>query len=123
MSPTALPVCADDPITSYGAALKAALRASCVRPVVLAILAESGPPTHDELVAAYHMRIVMNPDTPRASESGVRTRLKELVYADLVTEDAEKGFSRFGNAAKRWVAVEADDAAFAYLEDADEGEL
>ncbi|UQA91266.1 hypothetical protein [Streptomyces halobius] len=123
MSQTTLPVRTDDPVTSCEAALKAVLGASRVRPVVLEALSESGPLTHDEFIAAYHARIVMTPDTPRASESGIRTRLKEPVNAGLATEGSQKGVSRFGDTAERRVAVEADDAAFACLEDADEGEL
>ncbi|MFI8089073.1 hypothetical protein ACIF9R_12255 [Streptomyces sp. NPDC086080] len=123
MSQTALSVRTDDPVTSCEAALKAVSGASRVRPVVPEVLSESGPLTHDELIAAYHTRIVMNPDAPCASESGIRTRLKEPGNTGLATEDSEKGVSRFGNTAKWWVAVEADDAAFAYFEDADEDEL
>lgn len=123
MSQVTLPVRTDGPVTSYEAVLKAVVGASRVRPVVLEVLSESSPLTHDELIAAYHTRIVMNPDTPRASESGIRTRLKEPGNTGLATEDSEEGVSRFGNTAKRRVAVEVDDAAFAYLEDADEDEL
>lgn len=118
MSQSVLPVRSSDPDTSYEAAVKAALGASRVRPVVLDIIREQGPLTHDELIAAYHMKVVMEPDTPRSSESGIRTRLKELAHEGLVAADEEDGFSNFGNAAKRWVAVDPDDPSFVYDPDA-----
>ena len=120
MSQSILPVRASDPGTSWAAAMKAVLASSKIRPVVLEVITEHGPLTHDELIAAYHHRVVMDPDTRRASESAIRTRLKELVRDGVVVEAADKGLSNFGNAAKRWVAVEPNDAVFAYLEDIDE---
>lgn len=118
MSQTTLPVRSSDPITSYEAALKATLGASKVRPVVLDIVKTEGPLTHDELIGAYNMRVVTQPDTPRSSESGIRTRLKELVHAGLVAPEEETGFSRFGNSAKKWAAVDPDDPRFVYDPDA-----
>lgn len=121
MSNDRLPVRSNDPDTSYAAALKATMGASKVRPVVLDVLRENGPLTHDGLIGAYNTRIVMDPDTPRASESGIRTRLKELVNAGFVLEDEEKGRSNFGNAATRWVAIDdGDDAPFLYITESDE---
>lgn len=104
-----LPVRDGDPETSYAAALKAAVGASKVRPVVLDLVRELGPLTHDELIHAYNRRRVMTPDTPPASESGIRTRLKELTRAGFVEADSELGISNFNNAAKRWIAVDPDD--------------
>ncbi|MEV0443550.1 hypothetical protein AB0I84_10760 [Streptomyces spectabilis] len=72
MSKTALPVHTDAPVTSCEAALKAVLGASRLRPVVLEVLTESGPHTHDELIAAYHTHIVMNPSlSPRTLRCGM----------------------------------------------------
>ncbi|MFI9629247.1 hypothetical protein [Streptomyces sp. NPDC052042] len=113
MSPSALPVRTDDSDTSYATTVKATLGASRVRPVVLDLVRENEPLTHDELIAAYNMKVVMEPDTPRSSESGIRTRLKELAHQGLVALHDEKGVSRFGNAAKKWVAVDPDDPSFA----------
>lgn len=118
MSQSVLPVRAGDPSTSYEAALKAAMGSSRVRPVILELVKEYGPLTHDELIEAYNMKVVVEPDTPRSSESGIRTRLKELQQQGLVAAADELGHSRFGNAAKRWVAVEPDDPSFAHDLDA-----
>lgn len=118
MSQSTLPVRTADPSTSYEAAVKAALGASRVRPVVLEIIRNQGPLTHDELIRAYHSRVVMSPETPRSSESGIRTRLKELVHQGLVAAHEEGGVSNFGNAAKKWIAVGPDDPRFVYDPDA-----
>lgn len=75
--PGSLPVRTDDPDTTYASALKAAMGASRLRPVVPALLQAHGPATHDELIAAYHRKVVLEPDTPRARESGIRIRLQE----------------------------------------------
>lgn len=105
-TPSRLAVRADDPDTSYEAAMKAALGASKVRPVVLELVREHGPLTQDELINWYRRLLAFEEGTPRASDSGIRTRLRELVKAGLVVEDAEEGHSLFGNRAKRWVAVD-----------------
>lgn len=83
--------------------------ASKVRPVVLEIIQEFGPLTHDELIGKYHERIIRDPETPTASDSGIRTRLKELKSAGLVRVSDEKGVSTFGNPAKMWEVVDPDD--------------
>lgn len=109
MSTTQLPVRADDPDTSYAAAIRATMGASKIRPVILDILRQADEPmTHDEIIAAYRFRIVTTPDTPRASDSGVRTRLKELVAAGLVYKAPGLGKSAYGNAAVLWMAVDDD---------------
>lgn len=118
MSQSTLPTRSTDPDTSHAAAKKAAHKAPIIRDVVLEIVQEQGPMTHDELIGAYNMRVVMDPDTPRASESGIRTRLSELKRARLVIQDAEDGLSNFGNVAKRWVAVDPDDQSMRYDPDA-----
>lgn len=121
MSTDTLPVRSTDPDTSYAAAAKAAMGASKIRPIVYEILCEKGPLTHDELIGEYHSLVVREPDTPRASDSGIRTRLTELRKARLVVEHEEKGHSNFGNAAKKWLAVrlvtDLDPAELPYLED------
>lgn len=113
MSQSTLPVRSTDPETCYAAAVKAALGASRVRPIV--IVREKGPLTHDELIAAYHDRVVTSlGEVPRSSDSGIRTRLKELAHQGLVTVADIDGFSNYGNAAKRWVVVDPDDPSFVY---------
>lgn len=118
MTQSTLPVRSGDPDTYYPAAVKAALGASRVRPVVLDIVRDHGPLTHDEIIRAYHMMVVMEPETPRSSESGIRTRLKELAHQGLVAVDEEEGVSSFGNAAKKWIAVNPDDPSFVFDPDA-----
>lgn len=109
----ALPVRDDDPDTSAAAALKAVLGASKVRPIVLALIRQYGPCTHDELIEHYTELVRQNPNIPRASHSGIRTRLRELVQGGLVTQDDTPGVSNFGNTAKRWIAT-------AYFADVDD---
>lgn len=118
MSQTMLPVRTGDPNTSYETDVKAAMGSSRVRPVVLELVKEHGPLTHDELIAAYNLKVVAEPSTPRSSESGIRTRLKELQHQSLIVADDELGHSKFGNSAKRWVAVDPDDPTFVYDPDA-----
>lgn len=100
---------AGDPITSFEAAEKAALGRSAVRAVVLQILRADGPMTHDEMNQAYRHLVIVDTSVPRASDSGLRTRLRELVDAGLVAaHPAEFSTSKFGNRAKLWCAVEPD---------------
>lgn len=113
MPQATLPVRSSDPDTSEAAAEQATKRAPVIRDVVLAIIQDEGPLTHDQLIAEYHTRVVMDPDTPRASDSGIRARLSELKHSGLVVQDEEEGRSSFGNRAKRWIAVDPDDPRFA----------
>lgn len=106
MTTEALPVRSTDPDTSREAASIAMGRAGTIRPIVLALVREHGPLTHDELIGQYHRLMIIDPKTPKASESGLRTRLSELVRRGLIREDATRGKSLFGNTAKRWVAVD-----------------
>lgn len=101
-----LPVRSSDPSTSYAAALKAVTGRSKIRPVVLAIVRGHGPMTHDQLITEYDNLVRLDPDTPHASHSGLRTRLKELQQAGLVKLAPGHGKSTFGNAAKLWEAVD-----------------
>lgn len=94
-----------DPSTSYEAARKAAMGSSRVRPVVLELVQKFGPLTQAELERRYNNQIITDPDTPRSSQSGTRTRLRELVRAGLVVRHEEDGLSDFGNTAARWVAL------------------
>lgn len=110
MSLDTLPVRRNDPDSSYEAAVQAVMRSSKVRPVVLEILRQAGQPmTHDEIIAQYRFRTVTVQDTPKASDSGIRTRTKELVRAGLVRRAHDKGRSIFNNTALRWEAVPEDD--------------
>lgn len=98
-----------DPVTSFEAAEKAAVGKSAVRAVVLQIIRAEGPMTHDDMNQAYRQLVIVDPSVPRASDSGLRTRLRELVDAGLVAaHPCEFSVSRFGNRATLWCAVEAD---------------
>lgn len=109
MSQTALPVRTTDPDTSYEAAMKAVAHASKYRPLLLEIITEHGPITFDEIIGHYNMRRVMDESVPGASDSGIRTRVKELQRMGLVRIDPEKGVSSHGNRARRWVVVSEDE--------------
>lgn len=113
-----------DPDTSHEAAVKATGRAPVIRDVVIRLVRELGPLTHDELIGQYRRLMILEPDTPRASDQGIRTRLSELCKSGLITIDSQEGLSNYGNRAKKWVAVElmpevdpADPAWAMYLDD------
>lgn len=95
-----------DPDTSRAAGRAAAEHAPVVRDVVARLVGLYGPLTHDELIDRYHRLMVVDPATPRASDSGIRTRLSELVRAGLVAVDGTEGVSAFGNRAKRWALTD-----------------
>lgn len=99
-----------DPDTSREAGQKALDRAPIIRDVVLELMRDRGPMTHDELIGEYRRRLVLNPLTPQASDSGIRTRCRELRESGLITEHTQEGKSLYGNRAKIWIAVEDDDA-------------
>lgn len=104
-----LPVRSSDPSTSYAAALKAVNGRSKIRPIVLSIVRGNGPMTHDELITEYDTLIQLDSGTPRASHSGLRTRLTELRQAGLIKMAPGHGKSTYGNAAKLWEAVDPKD--------------
>lgn len=106
MSDATLPVRATDPDTSVAAAAKATAKAATIRPIVLELVREHGPVTHEELIGHYQFLIITKPGTPRASESGIRTRLNELVKRGLVTRTNEESHSRYGNRAKLWISTD-----------------
>jgi hypothetical protein len=115
--PDHIPARSGDPITSFAAGVRAIMGASKVRPVVLELVTDHGPMTHDDVIAAYHTKVVLDPDTPRSSDSGIRTRLSELTRFGLVEAAEDLSKSNYGNAAKQWVAVPQDDAMFAYVDE------
>lgn len=116
-----------DPDTSHEAGSKAVQRAPVIRDVVLRLIESFGPMTHDEMIGHYRMLMITEPETPRASDQGIRTRLNELVKRGLITQHTEEGLSSYGNRAKKWVAVEVlpptdpdDPALLAYISDVEE---
>lgn len=111
MSQSNNPVRKTDPKTSHEAAERARKKAPVIRDVVLRVVREHQPLTHDELIAEYRSLILAEPDTPRASDSGIRTRVSELCRAGCITSDKDDGVSNFGNGAKRWITTPKGDVA------------
>jgi hypothetical protein len=106
MSIAHLPARTADPDTSYDAAMKAVQHSKSYRGIVLEIIREHGPLTHDEIIAQFRHRIVMNPGHPRASDQGIRSRVSELKNMGLVREHDQKSTSNYGNASRMWIAVD-----------------
>jgi hypothetical protein len=98
-----------DPATSHAAAADASTRAVTVRARVHALF-QAAPDardglTHDQLIALYR-KYQARLGWPPASDSGIRTRCRELVRDGLVEEVRDAGGqSRFGRAALVWRAV------------------
>lgn len=65
---------------------------------VLQVLAEVGPCTDEHLVAVYRSE----PDMPRQSPSGIRTRRSELVRAGLVVDSGGRDQTISGRWAVAW---------------------
>lgn len=107
-----LPVRTHDPDTSVEAAERAVMKGSKIRPIIFSLVREHGPITHDELTDLYRDG-VRDRGFPMASDSGIRTRLSELVAGGLVTKLPERGRSRFGNPALLWVVADPSDQPFA----------
>lgn len=99
--------------TSLEAGRDAIARAPIVRDVVLRLLASRGEPvTHQELIGDYRRLMILEPDTPNASDSGIRTRVSELVAVGLVevglVEAVDKeGRSSAGKRSIRWAITRA----------------
>lgn len=94
--------------TSLEAGRDAITRAPIVRDVVLRLLASRGEPvTHQELIGDYRRLMILEPDTPNASNSGIRTRVSELVAVGLVEAVDEAGRSSAGNRSIRWAITRA----------------
>jgi hypothetical protein len=94
--------------TSLEAGRDAIARAPIVRDVVLRLLASRGEPvTHQELIGDYRRLMILEPDTPNASDSGIRTRVSELVAVGLVEAVDEEGRSPAGKRSIRWAITRA----------------
>lgn len=94
--------------TSLEAGRDAIARAPIVRDVVLRLLASRGEPvTHQELIGDYHRLMILEPDTPNASDSGIRTRVSELVAVGLVEAVDKEGRSSAGKRSIRWAITRA----------------
>lgn len=73
-----------------------------VQAVILGILAEQGPQTHDALNDLYAERARKHETVPRVTEQSVRSRTADLVRRGLVRPAMEPGISRNGHKATRW---------------------
>ncbi|MEH1588002.1 hypothetical protein [Cutibacterium avidum] len=94
--------------TSLEAGRDAIARAPIVRDVVLRLLASRNEPvTHQEIIGDYRRLMILEPDTPNASDSGIRTRVSELVAVGLVEAADEEGRSSAGKRSIRWVITKA----------------
>ena len=89
-----------DPQTSHDAARKVSNVAK-VRNQILSILWQRGPLT-DPKIAEYYFQRVADGTAPMASESGLRTRRKELVDMGMVTTAAWKEKLSSGRYATVW---------------------
>lgn len=64
------------------------------------------PSTDEQLVIAYNELVNINPlKTPRASESGIRTRRSELVAENMIEDSGERVKTRSGRSAIVWRAT------------------
>lgn len=103
---------ATDPETSHTAAAEAVPRTATIRERVGLILAAAGRGmTHDEIIGEYRRQASRLGWRP-ASDSGIRTRVRELVAAGEVervrNDDGWStchGMSRYGRASIRWRAA------------------
>ncbi|MDU2072519.1 MAG: hypothetical protein E7E98_08430 [Cutibacterium avidum] len=94
--------------TSLEAGRDAIARAPIVRDVVLRLLASRGEPvTHQELIGDYRRLMILEPDTPNASDSSIRTRVSELVAVGLVEAVDKEGRSSAGKRSIRWAITRA----------------
>ncbi|MGP5579774.1 hypothetical protein ACTXOF_04435 [Glutamicibacter arilaitensis] len=104
---------AADPATSHAAAAKAAPRAATIRERVRLILEAAGRGmTHDEIISEYRRQASRLGWSP-ASDSGIRTRVHELVERGIVERsETGAGRSRYGRATILWraVSVQNDEA-------------
>lgn len=104
---------ASDPETSQVAAAGAVKRSATIRERVLLILqaADRGM-THDEIISQYRRQASRLGWSP-ASDSGIRTRVHELVeYGSVERSETGAGRSRYGRATILWraVSVQNDEA-------------
>lgn len=97
-----------DPSTSHAAAASLtvdALRAS--QAAVHAALVAAGPMTDVDLVEWYTDAAKGDPDYPRQSQSGIRTRRAELAAGGLVEDTGDRKRLDSGRQAIVWKAVQA----------------
>ena len=88
-----------DPFTSWAAGFEAQDRAKQIRVIILSALNAFGPQTHDDLI---QMVRAVRP----VSDSGVRTRTRELVDEGLVQQvPGMVSKSRMGRASLLWQTV------------------
>lgn len=94
-----------DPVTSHAAAADAVQRSTTIRERVALILEAAGRGmTHDAIISEYR-RQASRLGWPPASDSGIRTRVHELVQAGRVEQSAAAARSKYGRASILWRAV------------------
>lgn len=96
---------ATDPETSHAAAAGAVTRSATIRERVALILNAAGRGmTHDAIISEYR-RQASRLGWPPASDSGIRTRVHELVQAGRVERSAASSRSKYGRTSILWRAV------------------
>lgn len=91
-----------DPETSHEAA-RSVLNRLRVRDMVLTVLRSHGPQTHEQIIKnVKDLELALNPGPAMVSDSGIRTRVSELVDSGDVEESGMFGKTRAGRRAILW---------------------
>jgi len=93
-----------DPDTSHQAA-RSVTNLGRTRDLIREILKEHGPQTDENLITLYKNKVLQNDlwkSYKMASDSGIRTRRKELVSLGFVRMIDKEGKTRSGNSSIRW---------------------
>ena len=98
-----------DPSTSHEAA-RSIRDVPLNQRAVFDVLGAFGPLIDEDLISHYDRSVVMW-NNPQQSDSGIRTRRKELVDMGLVFDSGVKGRTEGGRASIRWEATRDPDAA------------
>lgn len=112
-----------DPATSYIAAYQAMSKAPVIRDVIVDIFVDHHPDqmTQHQVIGEYNKRRVLDPRTPAAGDSSIRTRISELESHGVVRKvTGKKGKSTSGRPAMLHELAPAFLAANPDLVDADD---
>lgn len=91
-----------DPPQSHEAAKRAGTKTAQVRAAIEIVFRESGPMTDEELIRKYRERNL----SPSASDSGIRTRRKELANLGKLRISGD-GQTQAGNPCRVWEIVKS----------------
>jgi hypothetical protein len=94
-----------DPMTSHAAAASVGDLRPNQRAVLGLLRCHPGGLTDEQMVVHYQDSRRGHPEVPAQTESGLRTRRKELVDAGLVVDTGEKRKTAAGRATKVWKAL------------------